>query len=75
MDAKTKKGIIVSGIVLAIVGLAYYIKKKNDNSKNNSDNALSWDNMKKLAEENADFDPFPEWTKFKKELDQQKKQK
>jgi uncharacterized membrane protein len=72
MEAKTKKGIIVSGIVLAIVGLAFYLKKK----KNDSDNALSWDNMKKLAEEEskkeADFDPFG-WEKFKKELDQQKK--
>jgi hypothetical protein len=52
MDAKTKKGIIVSGIVLAIVGLAYYIKKKNDNSKNNSDNPLSWDNIKKQLDQN-----------------------
>ena len=65
MDAKTKKGIIVSGIVLAIVGLAYYIKKKNDNY---SDNALSWDNLNKLAEKEIN-NPLS-WNNIKKQLDQ-----
>ena len=63
MEAKTKKGIIVSGIVLAIVGLAFYLKKKN----NNSDNPLDWNNIKKELDNPLD------WNNIKKELDQQKK--
>lgn len=64
MDAKNKKGIIVSGIVLGIVGLAFYLKKK----KNDSDNALSWDNLNKLAEKEIN-NPLS-WNNIKKQLDQ-----